>query len=558
MTPRRKIVLGLALLALPHVLYELRVSLISAASVLPPGTGDIVPVPALGAAGLHGQVTLLSNLPFILFTVFCFAGACLVGSRFFTWGIRPEGFETRPWTESTADFSFALAIGFHVTLMGPQTPWLRTGGHPAWALVPGFLAALGVWLAVRRPSPATMAEDVPAQSVPVDAPPPQPLLQLPLLILLGGLLSMPVIRLIAETHGAWHLETRIRLAAEPGLSLWPAVAGRSMLLILWTTGLLLTLWRAALRDWKGAALAAGFIVLSGGGAAALAPGFRSTAGSVGRDAIGGVALKEPENRTLVLLHDEDDDEKRITARALPAAVWSSLLQMPLPPIDPIRFRPDAGGGMRSAIVDLLPPSAAVNVLPETLDRGLWFKCSELHRATACEQLLTRISRGLRRPDYDGWLAAFLDEKRFRLSDSAKARIEAALDRQTGTEQARIELRVILSGIQADGAVLFALDEDGRMPPDNAGTNVWMSFVERNLAARVIMNAAAHEPAVFENIPPGRYVAGLLLRAGAARYVIEQGNPIGPFDVGPGSVTLPPVVLGVRALNGSIGVPATGP
>ncbi len=556
MTPRRKIIFGLALLALPHVLYELRVSLISAASVLPPVTGDIVPVPALGAAGLHWQVALLSNLPFILFTVFCFAGACLIGSRLFTWGIRPEGFETRPWTESTADFSFALAVGFHVTLMGPQTPWLRTGGHPAWALVPGFLSALGVWLAVRPPSPVTAPDDAPAPPVPADAPP--PLLQLPLLILLGGLLSMPVIRLIAETHGAWHLETRIRLAADPGLAIWPAIAGRSMLLILWTTGLLLTLWRAALRDWKGAALAAGFIVLSGGGAAAMAPGFRPTAGSVGRDSIGGVALKEPENRTLVLLHDEDDVEKRITARVLPAAVWSSLLQMPLPPIDPIRFRPDGGSEMRPAVTDILPSSAAVNVLPETLDRGLWFKCSELHRAAACEQLLARISHGLRHPDYDGWLAAFLDENRFRLSEGAKAKIEAALDRQTGTEQARIEVRVMPAGMKPEGAVLFALEEGDQLPPDGAGTDAWMSFVERNLVARVPMAAGSHEPAVFENIPPGRYVAGLLVRTGAARYVIEQGNPIGPFDVGPGSVTLPPVALGVRALNGSIGVPATGP
>ncbi len=546
MTSRQKIVLGLGLLAVPHLLYEIRVGLISASQVVPPVEGGVLPLAALAGEPVLSLSKQLTNLPLVMALVGVFAAAALIGARYFTSAIRPAGFETRPWTESTSDFCFAVAVAFHVTLLGSFAPWMRTGGNLAWALVPGFLTAFGVFFAIKAP------KDTPPELAA------QKLLPLPLLMLVCGAVSLGALKVTADGHAASHLAMRASFVAAPSLmGFWARVLIRSVFLSLWTSGLLLLGWGAAIKCGRRIAVASVLIALSAGGWLAAIRAHTEVVRDISDAHIGPALLSPTGSPTILLLHDEAQDQRRITPRMLPETVWSLILTRPLKPIDFLRtFELRPNDPVKPVLDDLYSSSGIARMLPERIDEGLRLNCFDLHRAAACGALLERITGSRRRPEYDSSLYAFLDEKRFRLDDASRKMVEAAFSRQGETEKSRVEIRLTAGGVQTDGAVLFSVPDDSVVPGADAPTSQWMAFIERHLVDRVWFKPG--EPAVFENLPPGRYLLGVIIRGARQRYVVESGNPIGPFEVGPGSVQLPPVSISTRAIGMNIGVPAFGP
>ncbi len=545
MTQNKKAALGLALLCIPHLLYELRVGLISAAHIIPVPKGPVVPLAADSGIPLLRLATQLANLPLVMALVGVFAAAALVGSRFLTAGMRPSGFETKPWTESTADFCFAITVAFHVTLLGSFAPWTRTGGHPAWALVPGVMAAMGVHFARKRPKDSTLPESAVALSLPV-------------IVLVCGAASFLILRTVADGHVASHLASRVRLGLYPSLpGFLKDTAIRALLLCFWTTGLLILAWGLSARCGRRVSLSAGLIATAAIGYFWISNQSKSRIGDAGDRRIGPANLSPAGGLTLVLLHDEAEDQRRITPRMLPERVWSLFLSRPLDPItfiDPPVLKPDTESTVIAA--DLFAPSGIIQALPEQIDEGLRIACMNLHRPGSCGTLLERISRGPRRAEYDKILYALLDENQFRLDENARSLAEAGFERQGGSESARIEIHVNTGGAKAEGVVLLSVTEESSLPGPEEPTPTWSRFIEHHLVARVPVDSSA--PIIFENIPPGRYILGILVRGNRQRFLVESGLPVGPFEVGPGSVRLPAVAIGVRALNGTVGIPALGP
>lgn len=553
MTSRRRIVWGLVLLAVPHFLYELRVSLISAAQVVPPLDTGVVPVEAYAWEPVLGMTGWLRSLPLVALSVGLFAGLALLGARLFTSGIRPPELEVKPWPESVSDFSFAIAAVFHSMLLGSWAPWLQSGGSMAWAMLPGALAGLGVWMALKPPKESVFVRPLP----------------LPLLVLAGSALSLGVLMLLTSGHVAAHQASRLDLVSRPGAPFWGPVLERSLMLVLWTTGLFLFVWRLAVRDWRQPALALLPVIAAGGMSQAQGARAPLPAESGPRQFMAGVPLETAGSPTLVILHDEHDEQgepasdqqkKRLTPRMLPEQVWSTIEGMPVRPLSFGRWdrRIAIAPELKPYVDDIHAASGVAAALPEEITAGLVQGCFGLKRPPACTLLLDRLGRGMRDRDNDGLLYAFLDPAKFRLTPEAKSAVERAFARQGEDGAATITMKAGVLGAEALRLVLLSLEPGETLPRPEATSPEWTAFLIPRLVAASKPRADFADPFVFENVPEGNYLVAVVLRGKRQRYLIEEGTPIGPFEVGPGAVHLPAVTLGIRGLAGTVGIPVLGP